>query len=84
MTITFHRRAFEEYQRWANEDRKIFTRINALIKEIIRSPFTGTGQPEPLKHELSGYWSRRITREHRLVYQVTNEALIIASCRFHY
>ena len=84
MTITFHQRAFEEYRSWASESPKLFAKINGFIKEIMRTPFTGTGRPEPLKHELAGCWSRRITQEHRLVYQVTEEVLIIVSCKFHY
>jgi toxin YoeB len=84
MTITFHRRAFDDYRNWATEDEKIFARINTLISEIMHRPFTGIGKPEPLKHDLSGFWSRRITGEHRLVYQVTKDTLIIASCKFHY
>jgi len=84
MTITFHRRAFEEYQSWATEDPKAFSKINGFIKEISRTPFAGTGSPEPLKHELAGCWSRRITQKHRLVYQVTGETIIIVSCKFHY
>ena len=84
MTITFHQRAFKEYQSWESESPQLFAKINGFIKEIMRTPFTGTGRPEPLKHELSGCWSRRITQEHRLVYQVTKEVLIIVSCKFHY
>ncbi len=84
MTVAFHEKAFSDYQDWSTTDRKIFNKINGLIKEILRTPFQGTGQPEPLKHELSGYWSRRITQEHRLVYKVTADSILIASCRFHY
>ena len=70
MIISFTQTAFEDYQNWSKDDKTIFKKINALIKEVLRTPFTGTGKPEPLKHELSGYWSRRITDEHRLVYKV--------------
>ena len=84
MTISFHQKAFEEYQAWATEDRKSFAKINDFIKEISRTPFDGTGQPEPLKYDLAGCWSRRITREHRLVYQVESQTIIIVSCKYHY
>lgn len=69
---------------WQQIDKKILKKINALIKECLRHPFEGTGKPEPLKGELSGYWSRRITREHRLVYKVTHDNLVIIQCRYHY
>jgi toxin YoeB len=65
-------------------DKKTLNRINNLIKDIKRSPFNGLGDPEPLKHNWSGYWSRRIDREHRLIYMVENEQLFIAQCRYHY
>ena len=84
MTITFSRNAWDDYISWQAEDKKMLKRINELIKEIQRSPFEGIGKPEPLKFELAGYWSRRIDREHRLVYQVNNDRLLIYSCRFHY
>lgn len=76
--------AWEEYLYWQTQDRKTLERINTLIKETMRHPFTGIGKPEPLKSNLSGWWSRRITREHRLVYKVENKSLIILQCRFHY
>lgn len=84
MKVSFHQRAFDEYQAWATEDKKAFAKINGFIKEIARTPFTGTGQPEPLRHDLAGCWSRRITKEHRLVYQVEKDAIIIVSCKYHY
>ena len=84
MRITFSRNAWEDYVSWQTEDKKMLRKINELIKEIQRTPFEGIGKPEPLKFELSGFWSRRIDREHRLVYQVKNEDLLIYSCRFHY
>ena len=84
MNVTFHQRAFDEYQTWAIDDRKIFAKINGYIKEISRTPYDGTGQPEPLKHDLAGLWSRRITKEHRIVYQVSDDAIVIVSCKFHY
>lgn len=84
MTIIFHQRAFDEYQDWAAKDRKTFAKINGFIKEITRTPFSGSGHPEPLKHDLTGCWSRRITREHRLVYQVADQEITIVSCKYHY
>jgi toxin YoeB len=76
--------AWEEYLYWQNQDKKTLVRINTLIKETMRHPFTGIGKPEPLKSNLSGWWSRRITREHRLVYKIENKMLVILQCRFHY
>ncbi len=76
--------AFEAFTDWAKLDRKLYGKIVALIKDVDRSPFTGLGKPEPLKHELSGYWSRRINDEHRLVYKITESEIIIVSCRYHY
>ena len=69
---------------WQQADKKILKRINDLIKAIFRDPFEGVGKPEPLRHGLSGYWSRRINDEHRLVYKVEGEDLLIAMCRYHY
>ena len=71
-------------QAGANQDKRIYVKIVELIKDIQRNPFTGLGKPEPLKHDLAGYWSRRINDEHRLVYKVTDEAIVIAACRYHY
>lgn len=82
--ITFALEAFEQFNDWAAQDKKIHRKTITLINDILRQPFTGLGKPEPLKHELSGYWSRRITDEHRLVYEVTETEIIILSCRFHY
>lgn len=84
MRIMWLSEAWEEYLYWQTQDRKTLERINTLIKETMRHPFTGIGKPEPLKSNLSGWWSRRITREHRLVYKVENKSLIILQCRFHY
>ena len=84
MKIIFSEESFTDYQLWALEDKKLYKKINELIKDIIRSPFSGIGKPEPLKHELSGYWSRRINEEHRLVYKITDDSLLIASCKYHY
>ena len=84
MTITFSENAWEDYISWQTEDKKMVRKINDLIRDIQRTPFEGIGKPEPLKFELSGYWSGRIDREHRLVYKLRNEELLIFSCRFHY
>lgn len=84
MIVAFTDTALEEYNYWAENDKKIHKRIKLLIKEINRSPFEGIGKPEPLKHQLSGCWSRRITDEHRLVYEVTDKMILIYSCRSHY
>lgn len=84
MIISFTQIAFEDYQNWSKNDKLIFKKINILIKEILRTPFTGTGKPEPLKHELSGYWSRRINDEHRLVYKVEEDEVLVISCMYHY
>lgn len=84
MILSWAPDAWEDYLYWQQIDKKILKRINALIKEIQRHPFEGLGDPEPLKHNWSGYWSRRIDREHRLVYKVTESALLIAQCRYHY
>ena len=84
MELQFHRQGWEDYLYWQTEDKKTLKQINKLITDALRHPFTGLGKPEPLKHQLSGYWSRRITQEHRLVYTVKDDLLIIASCRFHY
>lgn len=82
--ITFTPDAFEDFANWAKQDKKIYRKIVDLITDIRRQPFTGLGKPEPLKHELKGYWSRRITEEHRLVYKVTDTEIVVISCRFHY
>jgi toxin YoeB len=82
--ISFEDTAFKEYRSWAAEDKKVFGKINTLIAEILRDPFHGTGKPEPLKGNLSGYWSRRITEEHRLVYKVMPDHVVIISCKYHY
>lgn len=84
MILSWAPDAWEDYLYWQQIDKKILKRINSLIKEIQRHPFEGLGDPEPLKHNWSGYWSRRIDREHRLVYKVTGSALLIAQCRYHY
>ena len=84
MRLLFADEAWEDYLYWQTHDRRILERINALIRETQRSPFTGIGKPEPLKHALAGLWSRRITDEHRFVYRVEGKALLIAQLRFHY
>jgi toxin YoeB len=84
MNVLFQKRGWEDYLHWQQADRKMLARINRLIKECQRTPFDGTGKPEPLKGEFSGWWSRRIDREHRLVYRVREGALEVAQCRYHY
>ena len=84
MRITFSKNAWDDYLSWQSEDKKMLKKINELIKDIQRNPFTGIGKPEPLKFDLAGYWSRRIEREHRIVYQVIKNDLLIYSCRYHY
>ena len=84
MKLIFSDNAWEDYLHWQKTDKKILRRINALIKEIMRAPYEGTGKPEPLRHALSGYWSRRITNEHRIVYKATDDAILIAQLRYHY
>jgi len=82
--VIFEASAFEDFVGLATEDKKVYVKIVTLIRDIQRSSFTGLGKPEPLRHELKGYWSRHITEEHRLVYKVTEDAVIIASCKYHY
>jgi len=84
MKIIFSSKSWEEYLYWQKTDRKILRRINSLIKEIQRNPFEGMGKPEPLRYALSGYWSRRINDEHRIVYKVTEDSILIAQLRYHY
>lgn len=84
MNISFTENAWEDYLYWQKMDKKIVKRINELIKDVKRSPFKGLGKPEPLKYDLTGKWSRRITDEHRLVYQVEGINLIVFTCRYHY
>lgn len=84
MNLIFSDKAWEEYMYWQNTDKQILKKINQLIKDIKRKPFDGIGKPEPLKYELSGFWSRRISDEHRLVYEVSQNCIAIVSCRFHY
>jgi len=84
MNLVFGARAWEDYLHWQATDPKGLEKLNALIKECARTPFQGTGKPEPLRGNLAGWWSRRITREHRLVYRSTEQGLQIAQCRYHY
>ena len=84
MIISWATDAWEDYLYWQQTDKKLLKRINILIKEISRQPFEGVGDPEPLKHNWTGYWSRRINREHRLVYKVKDSQILIAQCRYHY
>ena len=84
MKSTFSTHAWQEYLYWQGHDKKILKRINLLIKDIQRSPHEGLGKPEPLKHGLSGYWSRRINDEHRIVYKYQDDTLLIAQLRYHY
>lgn len=84
MNLVFSSRAWEDYLYWQNTDRLMIKRINNLIKAIQQNPFEGVGKPEPLKHSLSGYWSRRINDEHRIVYKVSGNDLFIVQLRYHY
>jgi toxin YoeB len=81
--LVFSDEAWEDYLYWQKQDRKMVERINKLIQEVKRDPFSGVGKPEPLKHALAGFWSRRITDEHRMVYRVEGNALQIAQLRYH-
>lgn len=84
MNLTFTPLAWDDYQWFAQRDRKLLKRINQLIQDALRTPFEGIGKPEPLKGDLSGYWSRRINTEHRLVYTAKADALVVMACRYHY
>jgi toxin YoeB len=84
MNLTFHPRGWDDYLHWQATDKAMLRKINALIRECLRHPFEGTGKPEPLRGDLAGFWSRRIDREHRLVYRATATALEIAQWRYHY
>ena len=84
MKLAWASTAWEDYLYWQQQDKQMLKRINLLIKDIQRQPFVGIGDPEPLRHNWSGYWSRRIDKEHRLVYKATDDLLIIAQCRYHY
>ncbi|MBB3343706.1 Txe/YoeB family addiction module toxin [Luteimonas sp. RC10] len=84
MILQFSEDAWEDYLYWQQADKKLLKRINELIKAIQRDPFQGIGKPEPLRHALAGYWSRRINDEHRIVYKVEGDVLMIAQARYHY
>lgn len=84
MRLIFAEQAWEDCLYWQKTDKQIFKRVNLLIKEITRDPFEGIGKPEPLKHALSGYWSRRINEEHRIVYKAQEDSILIAQLRYHY
>ena len=84
MKLTFQALGWEDYLHWQEADRKMLRKLNSLIKECLRTPFEGTGKPEPLKGEFGGWWSRRIDQEHRLIYRATEDTLLIAQCRYHY
>ncbi|MFI5781365.1 Txe/YoeB family addiction module toxin [Nocardia sp. NPDC051570] len=84
MRLVFSETAWDEYASWLQRDRTVLRKTNALIKAILNDPFEGIGKPEPLKHDLAGYWSRRITQEHRIVYKVTDDAIWIAKVGGHY
>ncbi len=82
--ISWAEKAWEDYLYWQRTVKKVLKRINTLIKDTWRHPYEGLGDPEPLRHNWTGYWSRRIDREHRLVYKITEEGLVIVQCRYHY
>jgi len=84
MKITFSPNSWEDYLSWQSEDKKMLKKIYSLLKDIQRTSYQGLGKPEPLKYDLAGLWSRRIDREHRLVYQVIRDELFVYSCRYHY
>jgi toxin YoeB len=84
MKLVFSEHAWEDYLYWQSRDKRVVKRIPQLIQAIKREPFTGIGKPEPLRHGLSGYWSRRIDEEHRIVYKVSDDSLFIAQLRYHY
>lgn len=84
MRLVFAEKAWDDYLYWQQTDKQLLKRVNTLIKEIQREPFEGIGKPEPLKHALSGYWSRRINDEHRIVYKIDQGTLLIAQLRYHY
>ena len=82
--IAFTGKAWTDFMEWSKSDRKIFLKISLLIEETSRTPFNGIGKPEPLRHQLKGYWSRRISDEHRLIYSVNENDIQIISCKYHY
>ena len=82
--VTFSRRAWADYLYWVRTDTKVARRVTRIVADCLQDPFAGIGNPEPLKHELAGYWSRRITKEHRFVYKVVDGKCIVVQCRYHY
>lgn len=82
--VIFEGNAFDDFRAWLTLDRKKYERIVQLIKDAQRHPFSGLGKPEPLRHQLKGYWSRRIDEEHRLVYKATEDEIIVIACKYHY
>ncbi|MCP3943863.1 MAG: Txe/YoeB family addiction module toxin [Desulfobacteraceae bacterium] len=84
MKLVFSENAWQDYLYWQKTDKKKLKRINILIQDIQRNKYEGTGKPEPLKYNLSGFWSRRINSEHRIVYKIENDAILIAQLRYHY
>lgn len=82
--VVFSAKAFEQYRYWQENDQKTLFKLNQLLQECQRTPFAGTGKPEPLKGDLAGLWSRRITQEHRLLYEVDAKNVFVISCRYHY
>ena len=84
MRLVFSEHAWDDYLYWQRTDRKALQRINLLIREIQRTPFEGTGSPEALRHDLSGFWSRRITAEHRIVYKADEDEVFVLQLRYHY
>lgn len=84
MDILFHKQALEDYQYFKNKKPEIYNKINILLKDISINNFVGLGKPEPLKHNLNGYWSRRINQEHRLIYYIKNNCIYVVQCKFHY
>ena len=84
MILAFTSRAWADYIYWQQTDARTVERINELLKDVVRNPFTGIGKPEPLRHEFAGYWSRRIDQKHRLIYRATKDTISVTQCRFHY
>ena len=84
MKLIFGEQSWSDYLYWQSADKRTLKKINALLQDIKRNPFDGIGKPESLKHEMAGTWSRRINQEHRLVYEVVEESILVVSCRYHY
>ena len=84
MIVSFHKKGWEHFQYWLQTDKRMARKILQLIADVQRHPYEGLGKPEPLRHDYAGFWSRRIDEEHRLVYEVKQNEIIIAQCRFHY